>query len=260
MAKRRQKRARVDVNPKQPIDVDEQKAAGTGPEELWLPELGLRRSDKQTLVSPMAWLSDDIINAAQRLLQKANPNMSGFQDVACGLTMNFDVESGEFVQILYTGQGHWNTISNVGKKHADIQIFDSAYTFASTTIKNQVASLLCTSEEFMKLTFVDVQMQSGSSDCGLFSIAFATALAFGEQCFESGKMSMFPFKKIRRQSTKVKAVMDVPLYCSCRMPEMPDIGMIMCSQCRAWFHIDTCVTIPQQAMKRGERWLCTYCV
>jgi hypothetical protein len=30
----------------------------------------------------------DIVNAAQKLLKKAN---QGLQDVACGLTMNFDV-------------------------------------------------------------------------------------------------------------------------------------------------------------------------
>ena len=28
--------------------------------------------------------------------------------------------------------------------------------------------------------FMDVQMQCGESDCGLFSIAFTTALVFGE--------------------------------------------------------------------------------
>ena len=58
-------------------------------------------------------------------------------------------------------------------------------------------------------------MQSGSYDCGLFAIAFATALALGEkpelfsfeqskmrthlrQCLEKGEMEMFPVSRKRR--------------------------------------------------------------
>lgn len=58
-------------------------------------------------------------------------------------------------------------------------------------------------------------MQSGSSDCGLFVIAFATALIYECQpglflfdqdkmrqhlisCFENGQITPFPMKTIRR--------------------------------------------------------------
>ena len=48
-------------------------------------------------------------------------------------------------------------------------------------VKAQIASLLATEEPAIKMNMMDVQMQSGGYDCGLFSIAFATALVFGEQ-------------------------------------------------------------------------------
>ena len=34
---------------------------------------------------------------------------------------------------------------------------------------------------FVLVTYIDVQMQQGCGDCGLFAIAFATSLARGEQ-------------------------------------------------------------------------------
>ena len=144
----------------------------------WIPKLGLKQSDREILLSHTAWLNDDIINAAQKLLKKANPAVPGLQDVACGLTMNFDVEPGEFVQILHPGQRHWNTISNIGMKHAEVQVFDSLYMCVPTMAKAQIATLLTTEESVIKVSFMDVQMQSGGYDCGLFSIAFATALVF----------------------------------------------------------------------------------
>ena len=123
---------------------------------------------REVLLSHTAWLNDDIVNAVLKLLRKANPAVPGLQDVCCGLTMNFDVEPGEFVQILHTGHGHWNTISTIGMKHAEVQVFDSVYMCVPTIAKAQIAVLLTTEEPSIKLNFMDVQMQSGGYDCGLF--------------------------------------------------------------------------------------------
>ena len=56
----------------------------------------------------------------------------------------------------------------------------------TTDLLNQVAAHLCNPQDTVKVKYIDVQMQDGSSDCGLFAIAFATALANGIQpgrCF-----------------------------------------------------------------------------
>jgi len=41
-------------------------------------------------------------------------------------------------------------------------------------VKHQIAALLATRSKTIKLSFVDVQKQSGGYDCGLFALAFAT--------------------------------------------------------------------------------------
>ena len=184
--------------------------------------------------------------------------------------MNFDVEPGEFVQILHTGHGHWNTVSTIGEKHPDVQVFDSMYVCIPTKAKAQIASLLTTQEAAIRVKFMDIQMQSGGYDCGLFSIAFATALVFGEQpgcflfdqkkmrahlfhCFERQQMSMFPIMKRRCTGCKVKSVDYIPVYCMCHMPELPNSVGIECSSCKEWYHSDTCVKV-SKALPKHASW------
>ena len=98
-------------------------------------------------------------------------------------------------------------------------------------------------------------MQYGSSDCGLFSIAFATAIALGNnpatfhfkqsemrqhliKCFDAGAMTMFPYDKMRRLTRKVKKSDTIKIYCKCRLPKMGT--MIICSDCKEWYHLDMC--------------------
>ena len=109
---------------------------------------------------------------------------------------------------------------------------------------------------------MDVTVQAGSNDCGLFAITFAIALALGEKpelflfyqpkmwahlqkCLERGKMEMFPvIRKRRVKNSRVKATEAVPVYCKCRMPEMPGEHLIEFTNCKEWYHIDTCVPAP----------------
>lgn len=153
------------------------------------------------------------MNAAQTLLRKSNPIISGLQDVTLGLTMSFEVEPGEFVQILHNGAGHWITISTVGTNHPEVQVFDSLYTTCPSECKAQIAAMLATEHSSLKLKHMNAQMQAGQDDCGLFAIAFATAVVYGKQpggvsfnqpkmrdhlykCFESKQITMFPVKRI----------------------------------------------------------------
>lgn len=92
--------------------------------EPWAKELNLFQKEMDILRSKKEWINDDIINAAQHLLKDTNPALSGFQSTACGLILNFNSETREFVQILY-GENHWNVISSIGVPHGTVQIFDS---------------------------------------------------------------------------------------------------------------------------------------
>ena len=271
-----QNKVKPSSKPKETIDVEKYKPKSLKLDKPWIPELGLKQSDREILLSQTAWLNDAIINAAQKLLKKANPAVRGLQDVACGLTMNFDVEPEEFVQIMYTGQEHWITVSTIGLKHAQVQAFDSLYMRVPTLAEAQIAALLNTEEPTITVSFINVQMQSGGYDCGLFSISFATALVFGEQpgyflfeqtkmrvhllrCLEQQQMSMFPVMKKRRTGSRVKAVQKIHIYCVCRMPDLPNSKWIECSSCKEWYHSDTCVKVAAKYLATNTLWHCAKC-
>ena len=85
-----------------------------------------------------------------------------------------------------------------------------------------------------------------SVGCGL---TMTFAIQPGEfiqiQCFEGGEMKMFPvLRKQRVKKIAVKTTEEVPVYCKCRMPELPGEKLIECTNCKKWYHLDTCVNVP----------------
>jgi hypothetical protein len=231
----------------------------------WIPALNLYDSDREILMSHNEWLTDSIIDAAQILIQKQSP-IGGLQKVCCGMTMGFCVEPTEFIQIICTGHHHWILISTVGTVHPTVVVYDSLYC--------TVSYLINTTSMEVNLRFVNVQMQYGGADCGLFAIAFATALALGHapegfhfkqdlmrqhlrECLERGVITMFPYDKTRRANKKMKNIQKMMVYCTCRLPEFGE--MIECSCCTEWFHVDLCVTVPSRAKARNIKWKCPSC-
>ena len=215
MLKRRQRKPTSHVNPENPICVETYKFSQPDKSsQHWIPALGLSNSDRNILLSPTSWLTDTLIDAAQKLLKEIC-HTPGLESVACGLTMTFAVQPGEFVQILNTGHGHWVTVSTIGEAHPSVCVYDSLYSSAGTLLGGQIASLIHTEKPEISLKFIDVPVQAGLNDCGLFAIAFATALALGMRpeefqfnqherrkhlcrCFEKGRMEMFPVVRQRR--------------------------------------------------------------
>ena len=119
-------------------------------------------------------------------------------------------------------------------------------------------------------------MQSGGYDCGLFVIAFATALVHGEQpgrflfvqdkmrrhllkCLQEGELTPFPVKKTRQNACRVKSWDTIEVHCVCRMPEVSGIEMIECSNCKTWYHIPFCISVPIEATQARKEWFCPKC-
>ena len=71
---------------------------------LWT-ELGLQLIHKQWILKG-GWLTDEIINAGQKHLEKSYPAMGGLQNTVLGETLSFDICDGKFVQILNVGRNH----------------------------------------------------------------------------------------------------------------------------------------------------------
>jgi hypothetical protein len=239
-----------------------------------MPEFGLYMTDKDILLSPDEWLTDSLIDAAQELIKRINPAIGGLQRVCCGLTMAFMVEPNEFLQIVGTGNGHWILVSTVGTRHPTVLVYDSAYCTVNYYVERQIATMLCSQEKEIMLHFINTQMQYGSGDCGLFAIAFATAIALGispefidfEQsemrqhlltCFNNGKLTMFPYDKKRRVKNRVKATQQIKLYCKCHLPEFGE--MIQCTKCDEWYHLDMCVSVQKVYLQPVVQWLCDIC-
>ncbi len=60
-----------------------------------------------------------------------------------------------------------------------VHVYDSVYDYTVDDAKMQVAAILCTTESKITLKIHKVQFQERSDDCGLFSIAYATDLVYG---------------------------------------------------------------------------------
>jgi hypothetical protein len=239
-------------------------------------EYVLSQADRDILLHPAAWLNDSIISAAQSLLKKQSPTVGGLQPPYLGQTCGFDIQSGEFVQILHDGHGHWVTVSTVGAEDgAEVYIYDSMYPSVGTYTKKEVASILCT-KKAIKLKIMDVQMQAGGCDCGLFAIAFAIALAsrippgkfmFDQSemrkhlytCLQKGQIVMFPTLKERRVPVKIKNGDEIDIYCEYRMPDLRNVEMVECCKCKEWYHVH-CVSVPHSALADKKfKWFCNSC-
>lgn len=116
------------------------------------------------------------------------------------------------------------------------------------------------------------QQQGGFSDCGLFAIGFAAVLASGahpsayrfdqakmrphlESCLSSGVWSMFPIRRLGRESSRIRYSQELLVYCNCRMPDCFSEEMVQCKKCREWYHIAVCVSVK----KIQEKWYCRRC-
>ena len=129
----------------------------------WVP--GLTTEDKKMITSG-GWLSDEIVDAGQKLLKSMYPHIQGLQEVALGMVLSYSIAKSEFIQIMNTGKHHWVTVSNINCNDEEIHVYDCASGSPTSSLLNQIASIVCTPKDIIKLTYVDVQMQQGCDDCG----------------------------------------------------------------------------------------------
>ena len=159
-----------------------------------------------TILSPTGWLDCTIIQQVHACLQKVNPFIEGFQRPTP--VRNFDIMTGEFVQILHTGPSQWVCISSVGCQPNVVNLFDSlSHDITEREVKEQVESLMADSN--VEITSMPVQQQQNGSDCGIFAITFSTCIVYGldprdmtfdiprmrphlSQCLKDGIITPFP--------------------------------------------------------------------
>ena len=174
-----------------------------------------------------------------------------------------------------------------------VKIYDSLSDCLPQLAKAQITSLLYSKQDVIETHIMDMklqvciitvqnrlpimpsfQFQSGTYDCGLFSIAYATSMAFRVdpccyifdqsrmrrhlyQCFVKRRMVSFPHSAARNTGPRKRD--DIEVHCHCRMPELKDVPMIECTCCSKWYHVD-CEAVPDKVLEDSlAEWNCKDC-
>ena len=110
------------------------------------------------------------------LRKQYGDKVSALQNTVKSRTLSMDIEPNEFVQILNKSDSHWFNVSTIGCKPGIVQVYNSASKHTPHRTKEEIAALLNTTKDSIPLQYMSVKHQNGGSDCGLFALAFATAL------------------------------------------------------------------------------------
>ena len=88
-----------------------------------------------------------------------------------------------FIQILNINNNHWITISTIGVPPSTVKVYDSSHGQLPRHEQKLVADIFQSCQPDIVIHYIDVQKQANTSDCGLFSISFATTITFGHDIF-----------------------------------------------------------------------------
>ena len=247
-------------------------------DDIWISSLSLYIQDRTILQTSGSWLNDNLIYAAQMLLNNQS-KIKGFQSTQFGKKLAFPTIPPymKYIQILHVDGNHWNVVSNIqsdgGVFTNSVCIYDSLYMHVALDTKKQICSFVRPKNNEFTFDIANTQHQTNSSDCGLFAIAFATELVHSQSpvlcefntsmmrnhlliCLQNGVFTRFPLKKVRRvpMGSKVRKSIKELIYCSCRMPNDKKLSMVRCDGCAQWFHY-ACEGL-MNSVDVAERWVC----
>ena len=160
-------------------------------------------------------LSDIHINLAQNLLKSQFPQLKGLQSTLLQGKKSkqafTDDEIKNKLQIIHCyDRHHWIVATTVTCEQGQVYAFDSLFKTLDDETKATICRLFRSSATSTpKVKVINSPKQEGSKDCGLFSIASATSIAFGltpnkqkfkqqsmrahlVKCFENNKLIPFP--------------------------------------------------------------------
>jgi hypothetical protein len=181
----------------------------------WLPNLNLNYKERNIILGG-DWLNDEIIDAAAAILKKKHPYVTGLVNASFSLH-GFDYNPCEGIQFHNINRCHWVLSSSVGGR---VKVYDSLITTVSHDLTNQINQLYAPANSGgISFQRMRCQQQVGSSECGLFSIAFAVDLLEGNdiseivydqsqmrnhllKCLETNQLSPFPRKRVNLESRK----------------------------------------------------------
>jgi len=213
----------------------------------------LTEADVQVL-SEESCLNDNIINAAQVLLRGQAVDR-GLRDTVTVAAHCAQVgEADKFVQIIHDQQAqHWFVLTNRGSTADKMRIYCSLHMKPSDVCMQSVLKFLKSSESKLTFEIMNVARQTGSTDCGLYAIAYAQCLLSGKDpvnavfdqtlmrkhlltAFDHEELSEFPVTSLRVVRRKVLRSFSLVVYCVCRGGCLTGEQMIACDTCKLWLH------------------------
>lgn len=171
----------------------------------------LSTEDKASIVNGEL-LNDEQVNFAQQLLKAQFPCLNGLRCTLLQSKKQSLEENKQVVQIIHSRGNHWIAVSSMNSSDRTVNVCNSLYNTLDGDTKDIIYSLFQSVQPHpIKLKVVPSQKQEGGRDCGLFSIASITALAFGldpttitfdqaamrqhlVQCMEKHTLVPFPIK------------------------------------------------------------------
>ena len=174
---------------------------------------------------------------------------------------------------------HWICTSSIGcGKHHHVNVLDSlGYFMGPLNLETplQIAKIYSVplGERHLRIKKLSVQQQHGTSDCGLFALAFATeicsrgdaqAACFDQKkmrrhlsmCLTKGVIKPFPKATSEPFPRPTERLSTYRVYCHCRSLEEFDHKMVECTRCKSWYHV-TCVGLHQKEVP--IHWKCDRC-
>ena len=129
-------------------------------------------------------LTNTEINLAQQLLKSQFPGVNGLQSTLLQDKQTILTEKSvrDNIQIIHCKRRHhWVVATTMNCDIYQVKVFDSLYTFCDKETEATINNLFQWDSKRVSVTFSWCQKQIGGVDCGLFAIAFATALAYSKQ-------------------------------------------------------------------------------
>ena len=256
------------------ISNDKSTSKGNGKPDLWVICNGYRlyNKDKQQLLNGKE-LTDIHINGACALLREQYPEIGGIQST---LYQQYDRalnQSKHAIQILHVQPNHWAVISTLGCEENIIEYYDSLFTNMSLSTKAIITKLLRPNES-ITIRMINVAKQIGTTECGLYAIAYCISLANGQDpckvvydqremrehmisCFENKKLTSFPISKKRRLTTTHASIVTITICPICKETDTGSL-MVFCESCKQWFHKE-CVP-PFDENDDDCNWMCPGCL
>ena len=156
-------------------------------------------------------LTDMHINLAQTLLKSQFDQLNGLNNTlyqARKVTLTKDTIANKLQIIHCKARSHWIVATTVKCTPGTVKVYDSVFNSVDDETREILQNLFQVGGIQLHITMMKSQKQLGTTDCGVFSVAYATAIAFNTMpikrfrqeamrahlvaCFQCNKMTLFP--------------------------------------------------------------------